>query len=90
MVVRTNPVTGWKSVFAVGHHVGHINDVTKRESEILLNHFLDLLAHNHNIQVRFKWGKNDVAIWDNRSAYHSATYAPHLMFINRLASIITM
>ena len=73
-VVRTNPVTGWKSVFAVGHHVGHINDVTKHESDLLLNYFLDLLAHNHDIQVRFKWSQHDVAIWDNRSAYHTATY----------------
>jgi hypothetical protein len=24
--------------------------------------------------VRFKWRKNDVAIWDNRSNWHTATY----------------
>ena len=60
-------------MFAVGHHVGHINDVSKIESDILLNYFLELVAHNHDTQVRFKWGKNDVAIWDNRSAYHTAT-----------------
>jgi len=34
----------------------------------------DLLAHNHDLQVRFKWTKGAVALWDNRSTYHTATY----------------
>jgi hypothetical protein len=25
---------------------------------------LELIAQNHDLQVRFKWNKNDVAIWD--------------------------
>ena len=33
-----------------------------------------LVALNHDNQVRFKWSKNDVAIWDNRSNWHTATY----------------
>ncbi|EPY52312.1 TfdA family Taurine catabolism dioxygenase TauD, variant [Schizosaccharomyces cryophilus OY26] len=73
-VIRTNPITGLKSVFAVGHHVEKINDVTSEESEYLLNRFIELIAHNHDLQVRFKWKKNDLAIWDNRSVYHTATY----------------
>jgi len=74
-VVRTNPVTGWKSVFPVGGHVKHINDVTERESKALLDWFLDLLYRNHELQVRFKWqNKNDIAIWDNRSVFHTATF----------------
>lgn len=74
-VVRTNPVTGWKSLFAAGGQVaaGHINDVTDRESDILKAYFLELIASNHDLQVRFKWNKNDVAIWDNRSVFHTAT-----------------
>ncbi|KXJ87438.1 TfdA family taurine dioxygenase [Microdochium bolleyi] len=74
-VVRTNPVTGWKSVFPVGGHVKHINDVTDRESKALLDWFLDLVYRNHELQVRFKWqNKNDIAIWDNRSVFHTATF----------------
>lgn len=36
-VVRTNPVTGWKSLFGAAHQVkaGWFNGVTERESEIL-------------------------------------------------------
>ncbi|PMD50898.1 alpha-ketoglutarate-dependent taurine dioxygenase [Hyaloscypha bicolor E] len=48
-VIRTNPVTGWKSVF-----------VNK--------------GFTRRINVRFKWKKNDLAIWDNRSTWHCATY----------------
>ncbi|KAF5023624.1 hypothetical protein F66182_4326 [Fusarium sp. NRRL 66182] len=73
-VVRTNPVTGWKSVFPVGAHISHINDVTEEESDNLLKWFVDLVAKDHSIQVRLKWqNPNDVAIWDNRSVFHSAT-----------------
>lgn len=60
-LVRTNPVTGWKSVFPVGGHVSHINDVTREESTRLLEWFLDLLHKNHDLQVRFKWqNENDI------------------------------
>jgi len=74
-VVRTNPVTGWKSLFGAGHqiHAGWINDVTDRESEIIKAYFLQLIAENHDLQVRFRWNKNDLAIWDNRSVFHTAT-----------------
>jgi hypothetical protein len=33
-----------------------------------------LVTQNHDAQVRFKWSKNDLAIWDNRSTWHCATY----------------
>ncbi|KAA8564890.1 hypothetical protein EYC84_010660 [Monilinia fructicola] len=73
-VVRTNPVTGWKSIFAIGHHVSHINDLTKIESDALLAWFLRLVVDNHDLQVRHRWQNvNDLAIWDNRSNYHVAT-----------------
>lgn len=74
-LVRTNPVTGWKSIFPVGGHVGHINDLAKEESEGLLKWFIDLVVRNHDLQVRFKWqNENDIAIWDNRSVFHTATF----------------
>ncbi|ROV98044.1 hypothetical protein VMCG_07077 [Cytospora schulzeri] len=74
-VVRTNPVTGWKSIYPVGAHVKHINGVTQEESDHLLQWFLDLVYKNHDLTVRFKWqNKNDIAIWDNRSVFHTATY----------------
>ncbi|OBT81618.1 hypothetical protein VE02_09901 [Pseudogymnoascus sp. 03VT05] len=73
-VIRTNPVTEWKSVFAVGQHVANVNDVSELESEALLAWFVRLLVDNHDLQVRHRWqNPNDLAIWDNRSVYHAAT-----------------
>jgi len=74
-VIRTNPVTGWKSLFGAGHqvHAGWIDNVTETESEIIKAYFLKLITENHDLQVRFRWNKNDLAIWDNRSVFHTAT-----------------
>lgn len=74
-VVRTNPVTGWKSLFGAAHqiHAEWIDGVTDCESEIIKDYFLQLIAENHDLQVRFRWNKDDLAIWDNRSVFHTAT-----------------
>ncbi|PVH83959.1 taurine catabolism dioxygenase [Cadophora sp. DSE1049] len=74
-VVRTNPVTGWKSLFGAGHqvHAGWIDNVTEIESEVIKAYFLKVIAENHDLQARFGWGQNDLAIWDNRSVFHTAT-----------------
>ncbi|KAK6541436.1 hypothetical protein TWF694_007247 [Orbilia ellipsospora] len=73
-VIRTNPVTGWKSLFPIGVFPKRINDVTLDESDALLAWFHDLIYKNHDLQIRFKWrNPNDIAIWDNRSVFHTAT-----------------
>jgi alpha-ketoglutarate-dependent taurine dioxygenase len=66
-VVRTNPVTGLNSIYGVGLHVKKVNDVTKAESDYLMQMILDNLTRNHDLQVRFRWEPNSCAIWDNRS-----------------------
>lgn len=73
-IVRTNPVTGWKSVYINKGFTKRINGVTKDESDVLLAYLFNLVTQNHDAQVRFKWNKNDLAIWDNRSTFHCATY----------------
>ncbi|KAL5531908.1 hypothetical protein ACEPAF_5471 [Sanghuangporus sanghuang] len=72
-VVRTNPVTGWRSIFAVGLHCKEIDGVTPYENRMIKEYIEYLITHNHDLQVRFRWNTNDVAIWDNRSVYHTAT-----------------
>lgn len=73
-VIRTNPVTGWKSVYVNKGFTKRINGITKDESDLILNYLFNILTQNHDAQVRFKWRKNDLAIWDNRSMWHCATY----------------
>lgn len=71
--IRTNPVTGWKSVFGLGSHFQGIEGLKQKESDLLKDYILHLVTSSHTAQVRFKWSKNDLAIWDNRSVFHAAT-----------------
>ncbi|ORX33683.1 TfdA family taurine dioxygenase [Kockovaella imperatae] len=79
-VIRVNPVTGWKSVFVNQEFTKRILGVTKDESDLLLGYLFKLVKENHDLQVRFSWstkneeGRGDVAIWDNRSNFHTATF----------------
>ncbi|KAI6713200.1 tfdA family taurine dioxygenase [Diplocarpon mali] len=73
-VIRTNPVTGWKSVFVNKAFTKRIVELTRDESDVILEYLFKLVSQNHDAQVRFRWGENDVAIWDNRSSWHTATY----------------
>jgi len=73
-VIRTNPVTGWKSVFVNPNFTKRILGVNRDESDAILGHLFKLIQLNHDLQVRFKWEKNSLAIWDNRSNYHAATF----------------
>lgn len=72
-LVRTNPVTGWNSLYAVGVHFSKINNVSTIESALIKKFIEDTLVASHDIQVRVKWGQNDLVIWDNRNTYHTAT-----------------
>ncbi|KAJ4290384.1 hypothetical protein N0V90_010600 [Kalmusia sp. IMI 367209] len=74
-VVRTNPVTGWKSIFALGPFPKQINELHSDESEEVLQKLLSVIPNSHDLQVRLKWKhENDLAIWDNRSVFHTATF----------------
>lgn len=67
-VIRTNPVTGWKSVFAVGHHVQQINGLTKEESDEVLSWFVRLITENHDLQVRHRWvNENDLGTFSSHN-----------------------
>ncbi|KAF2838945.1 alpha-ketoglutarate-dependent taurine dioxygenase [Patellaria atrata CBS 101060] len=73
-LIRTHPVTGWKSIFFNPGFVTKIVGVPKLESDMIINLLTELVATTHELQVTFKWNKNDVAFWDNRVCNHSASY----------------
>lgn len=50
-----------------------IVELHPEESSTLLEYLYHHISENHDLQVRYKWGVNDVAIWDNRATYHTAT-----------------
>ncbi|ETS77637.1 hypothetical protein PFICI_09699 [Pestalotiopsis fici W106-1] len=73
-LVRTHPLTGWKSVFGWGANCLGIDDVTDDESKQLTEKITRLILDNQDIQVRFRWeNTGDLAIWDNRCTFHAAT-----------------
>lgn len=73
-VIRTHPVTGWKSLFAgVGLHVTRINDVYAYEDQMIRDYVLRLITRNHDSVARMHWTKQACAIWSNACTLHAAT-----------------
>ena len=82
-VIRTHPVTGWKSLFAgVGLHVSRINDVYSFEDQMIRDYVLRLITRNHDCVARMHWTRQACAIWSNACTLHAATvrFAPVLRF----------
>ncbi|CAD6587093.1 MAG: hypothetical protein TREMPRED_004659 [Tremellales sp. Tagirdzhanova-0007] len=73
-VVRTNPVTGWKSLFVNRGFSRRIEGVTKDESDMIMDYINRICMMNIDCQVRFRWEKGSIALWDNRSSWHTATF----------------
>ncbi|KAJ3049315.1 hypothetical protein HK097_009681 [Rhizophlyctis rosea] len=73
-IVRVHPVTGWKSIFVNPIFTRSIVGVSKAESTALLQILYDHIAFSQDLQVRFKWQKNSVAVWDNRISIHNAIF----------------
>lgn len=62
-VVRTNPVTGWKSIYSLGPFAREIDGLSKDESEELLRKFYQMVRENHDLQARFRWrNPNDIGM----------------------------
>ena len=72
-MIRTNPVTGYKTLSVNRTFTKRILELNPEESDDVLQHLFRHVAENHDLQVRYRWGKDDVAIWDNRSTFHTAT-----------------
>jgi taurine dioxygenase len=72
-VIRTHPETGRKLVFVNPAFTQQILGMSEAESDAILNF---LYSHNTNpqFQCRFRWAKNSIAMWDNRSTQHHATW----------------
>ncbi|KAK3652117.1 hypothetical protein LTR56_005248 [Elasticomyces elasticus] len=83
-VVRTHPVTGWKSIFAgVGIHVSRIDDVYDYEDTMIREYIMRLITRSHDCIARMHWTKQACAIWSNACTLHAATPDTHLVSGNR-------
>ncbi|CZT45458.1 probable alpha-ketoglutarate-dependent taurine dioxygenase [Rhynchosporium secalis] len=87
-LVRSHPVTGWKALFFNPGFVTKIVGIPKVESDIIIGYLNEVVATTQELHVRFQWGEDDVAFWDNRVTNHSASYgfAPHRRHAVRVCS----
>jgi taurine dioxygenase len=87
-VVRTHPASGRKGLFVNEGFTTHIHELSSRESDALLSF---LFAHGARLEfiVRWQWGVNDVAFWDNRVTQHYAVadYLPQRRVMHRATVI---
>ena len=98
-VVRIHPETGEKVLFVNGSFTTHFTNFNtpanvrfgqdKAPGASQLLNYLISQAYIPEFQVRFRWKKNSVAFWDNRSTQHYAVmdYPPCHRKMERAAII---
>ena len=82
-LVRTNPVTGWKSLFFNPGFVTKIVGVPKTESDHIISLLNEMVATSPEIHARFQWQAGDVALWDNRVTV-CYIYLPNPFFLKTI------
>ncbi len=75
-VVLTHPVTGRKLLFVNSLYTTFINNMGREESAHWIT-YLSGLAKVPEWQVRFRWRKGSVAVWDNIATQHYAVNDYH-------------
>lgn len=81
-----HPVTGDRLLFVNRSFTQAVVGMLKAESDRLLQ-FLFSHLESPNLQVRFRWQKGSVAIWDNRTTQHFAV-ADYLPAYRRMHRVI--
>jgi taurine dioxygenase len=84
-VIRTHPVTGRKLVYVNPNFTDRILGLPRQESDALLT-LLFGYFQRPEVQVRLRWEKDTLAVWDNRATQHYATadYRPAHRLMHRV------
>jgi alpha-ketoglutarate-dependent sulfate ester dioxygenase len=69
-LVRVHPETGRKGLFLSPGFIRYIVGVNEGESSALIDYLAEELAGRIDLQVRFHWTPNALAVWDNRATSH--------------------
>ena len=83
-LIRTHPVTGWKSLFFNPGFVTSIAGIPKTESDHIISYLNEVITTTQELHVRFQWQKNDVAFWDNRI---SVRFPPFYVYSTALTNV---
>lgn len=70
-VVRVHPVTGKKILYVNPTFTTHILGMSRTQSDAILAQLFALITAPE-VQARFRWQPNALAVWDNRSTQHYA------------------
>lgn len=83
--IRTHPETGRSILFVNWVYCIRFEDMTEDESAPLLD-FLNRHSQRPEFQIRFRWRKGSMALWDNRSTQHIAVndYGGYRRVMDRL------
>jgi taurine dioxygenase len=69
--IRTHPESGRRILFVNWVYAVRFEGMTEEESAPLLD-FLNRHSQRPEFQIRFRWRKGSLALWDNRSTQHIA------------------
>lgn len=69
--IRTHPETGRKILYVNWVYAVRFESMSEEESAPLLD-FLNRHSQRPEFQIRFRWRKGSLALWDNRSTQHIA------------------
>ena len=87
-VVKIHPATGKAYLYVNASFTRHVVDVSEQEGNRLLHYLCDHIDQPE-FQVRHRWRKGDVAIWDNRVTQHYAVadYFPQYRRMHRVTVV---
>jgi taurine dioxygenase len=72
-LVREHPDAGTKAIYFHALKIDHIDGMSPEDTREFVKSLLDEIE-NPKFLYRHKWRKNDLLIWDNRSALHQAFF----------------
>jgi taurine dioxygenase len=83
--IRTHPETGRKILYVNWVYAIRFEGMTEEESAPLLD-YLNRHSQRPEFQIRFRWRKGSLALWDNRSTQHIAVndYAGYRRVMDRV------
>tara|TARA_Y100000768_G_C23922073_1_gene655484 strand:+ start:76 stop:915 length:840 start_codon:yes stop_codon:yes gene_type:complete len=90
-VIKIHPVSKKKFIYINPGFTNHIIGLNATDSNNLLN-YLFTFMNKPEFQIRFKWTKNTIAMWDNRCTMHYAIgdYMPQHRKMHRITILNDM
>lgn len=83
-LVRTHPVTKWKSLFFNPGFVTKIVGIPKAESDMIIEFLSEIISTTQEMHMRVQWQPNDVVFWDNRICVRAERIEEPLLILNLL------